>query len=78
MKIKKWFFTHHIHYQSVTIFETDQYSSDQGYASEKEAILAAIKNVDLVIKEKSVIMNTSAIEQAKLVDTQLELIKRLG
>lgn len=37
----KWFFTLHVTSNNVSIFATDEYSPDQGYDTEQEAIAEA-------------------------------------
>jgi hypothetical protein len=49
----RWFYQYAINYRTYNVFETSEYSSDQGYATKAEAVNAAILHACQEIKVDS-------------------------
>jgi hypothetical protein len=50
---KRWFYTYHVNYGTVSIFQTSEYGPEQGYPTKKEALSAAVKGVYKELEEVS-------------------------
>lgn len=46
MKDSKWYFTFHMHLDSISIYQTSEYDGRGGYDNEEEATAAAIDFLD--------------------------------
>jgi hypothetical protein len=73
--MSRWFFSCAVNYRSYSVFETSQYSEDQGYSTKREAVVAGINHCMLEMKTSS-----SALDYhtQRLIDYSRELAKLEG
>lgn len=77
MNNKRWFFTLHLHTDSVSIFETAEYGVGQGYGSKKEAVVEAINFLNKQIQDKASLMKSLSDSLVKLNEENRRLLNTL-
>lgn len=75
--MKRWFFTHHINYNTVSIFETAEYGPNQGYLTKNEAVIAAIESISRDIFEWTGTISRLSNSMTKLMEARIKLMKEL-
>lgn len=76
-KVKRWFCTHHLHSHNFSVWETDSYGPNQGFATEQEALADGIKRINKDLSSLSSGITNASNDIVKLTDEQSKLIKRL-
>lgn len=78
MSTGRWFYTLYMNSEEVSIFNTSEYGSNQGYASEKEAILAAINGLNKEIEKHRSAVSSASKSLINLTMDNMKLVKKLG
>lgn len=67
----KWLYTFHMHTNSISVWQTDQYPGSKGYPTEKDATLAGLKALSEAIgKHGETIKNRSKDMVELLAETE--------
>lgn len=75
--MKRWFYTLHLHTNTVSIFPTSEYGPSQGYDTEREAVVAAIKALEKEIAKRTSTISSAAHDLSILSEEFAKLHKRL-
>lgn len=73
----RWFFCIHAT-NNISVFQTDEYSPEQGHATETEAIAAALKLVNTLMTDHASKISSWSSSLAKLASETEKLARRLN
>ena len=77
-RIKRWFYTHYLNYDKVEVWQTDHYSPDQGYETERQATEAAISSLHEKLDSLRSTISHSSQTLIKLTEQQAKLLRQLS